>query len=142
MWRILENLYLGDAIDARNRALLEQCGISHILNCAAEVECAFPAAFRYLHLELTDPDPAFVDHIPAICQFIRVGRRRGAVMVHCRMGVSRSVSAILAYLCGRGLSLSRGLRLIRKGVGEDDEFAEPNEVLIEQIRDYFELDEE
>jgi hypothetical protein len=142
MWRILPNVYLGDAQDACNRALLEHCGITHILNCASEVPCTFGRGFRYLHLELTDPDPTFADHIPEICRFIRAGRRRGAVLVHCRMGLSRSPAAILAYLCSRGRTLRQGFRLLQKGVEEDADFAEPNEAFLEQLRDYFELEEE
>jgi dual specificity phosphatase 12 len=102
----------------------------------------FGRGFRYLHLELTDPDPAFADHIDTICRFIRVGRKRGAVLVHCRMGLSRSPAAILAYLCGRGRTLEQGLRLLRKGVGEREEFTEPHEAFLEQLRDYYELEKE
>jgi protein-tyrosine phosphatase len=133
-------LYLGDAQDANNRFILDHLGITHILNCAAEVPCAFPGSFRYLHLELNDPDPAFIDHIEEICKFIRRGRRRGAVLVHCRMGYSRSPAAILAYLCHRGRTLPQGMRLVKKAVHEDDGFTEPHEVFLDQLRDYFELD--
>jgi hypothetical protein len=142
MWRILPNVYLGDEQDAHNRALLEHFGITHILNCASEVPCAFRGGFRYLHLELTDPDPCFADHIPEICRFIRAGRRRGAVLVHCRMGLNRSPAAILAYLCSRGRTLRQGFRLLQKGVGEAEEFVEPSEAFLEQLRGYFELEEE
>ena len=139
MWLIVPRLYLGDQQDACNRALLEDCGITHILNCAADVPCTFSGGFRYLHLELTDPDPEFADHIEAICRFIRTGRRQGAVLVHCRMGLSRSPAAILAYLCGRGRTLSQGMRILKRGVREE-EFAEPHEVFLEQLRDYYDLE--
>jgi hypothetical protein len=142
MWRIIDRLYLGDEQDAHNRALLGDCGVTHVLNCAAEVACPFRGGFRYLHLELRDPDPAFIDHIPAIVEFIHAGRRRGAVMVHCRMGLSRSPSAILAYLCHRGRGLRRGMTLLRRRVGEEDDFIEPHEIFLEQLRDYFDLDED
>jgi protein-tyrosine phosphatase len=142
VWRILTNLYLGDEQDAHNRALLEHFGITHILNCAHEVPCVFAGGFRYLHLELTDPEPAFADCITEICRFIRTGRRKGAVLVHCRMGLSRSPAAILAYLCHRGFTVAKGLRLLRKGVREGEEFTEPHEVFLEQLRDYFELEED
>ena len=75
MWRILHNLYLGAEQDARNRFVLEQFGITHILNCPYEVRCFFKGDFRNLHLKLDDPDPAFIDRISSICNFIR----RGAV---------------------------------------------------------------
>ena len=58
------------------------------------------------------------------------------------MGLSRSPAAILAYLCSRGRTLKQGLRLLQKGVREEEDFAEPNEVFLEQLRDYFELEEE
>lgn len=141
MWRILNNLYLGDEHDARNRFLLDECRITHILNCAAEVRCFFRNDYRYLHLKFDDPDPAFADNIPKICSFIRKGRRTGAVLVHCRMGISRSVSAILGYLLGRGYSLERALQMIQRGVGEGDGFIEPHEVFLDQLRDYYEQDE-
>jgi protein-tyrosine phosphatase len=139
MWRILHNLYLGDVQDARNRFVLEQYGITHILNCAAEIRCFFRGDFRYLHLKLNDPDPAFSDNIPKICRFIRAGRRRGAVLVHCRMGCSRSPAAILAYLCRQGRPLEEALRILQKGVSDESGFIEPHPVFLEQLEDY--LDE-
>ncbi len=137
MWRIIRNLYLGDEQDSRNRFLLDQYRITHIVNCAAEVRSAFPRDFHYLRLELNDPDPAFVDCIPELCTFIHQGRRQGAVLVHCRMGISRSPAAILAYLCHRKRTLRRALATLKKGVGEEDDFIEPHEVFLEQLRDYF-----
>ncbi len=118
MWRIVRNLYLGDEQDAHNRFLLDQYRITHILNCAAEVKCPFRRDFEYLRLELRDPDPAFADCISEICDFIHAGRRQGAVMVHCRMGMSRSPAAILAYLCQRGKTLRQAMYIVKKGVGE------------------------
>ena len=78
MWRIIPRLYLGDEGDSRNRFLLEQYRITHIVNCAGEVRSAFSRDFNYLRLELRDPDPAFVDCIAELCDFIHAGRRRGA----------------------------------------------------------------
>jgi hypothetical protein len=138
MWRILRNLYLGDQQDAENRFVLERCGITHIVNCASELRCRFRGDFRYLHLELSDPDPAFADCIPKVCSFIHAGRRRGAVLVHCRKAMSRSPALILAYLLSRGKTYEQACRLLRRGVGEEDCFAEPHEVFLEQLRDHFE----
>ena len=138
MWRILRNLYLGDQLDADNRFLLESCGITHIVNCTQELPCTFPGDFRYLQLDLNDPDPAFADCIAEACAFIHAGRRRGAVLVHCRMAMSRSPAVILAYLLSRGKTYAQACKLLSRGVGEEDCFAEPHEVFLEQLRDYFE----
>jgi len=57
------------------------------------------------------------------------------------MGLGRSPAAILAYLCRRGRTLRQGLELLQRGFGEDEDFVEPHDVFLEQLRDYFENDE-
>ncbi len=139
MWRIAINLYLGDRHDAYDKPLLLDLGITHVLNCAREVPCWYRGTFRYLHLRMTDPDPEFQGHIRRLCRFIHRGRKRGAVLVHCAAGLSRSPAAILAYLCWRGRTLDDALRLLSRRVGEGDgSFIEPDPRLLEMIEDYFE----
>jgi protein-tyrosine phosphatase len=139
MWRVLHKLYLGDGRDAKDHSLLMSVGITHILNCAVDVPCWYPEDFRYLHLELTDPDPEFHEHIEPLCAFIHRGRKRGAVLVHCRAGLSRSPSAILAYLCRQGMSLQGALRLLQRRVGESAaQFIEPDASFLEQLEVHFE----
>jgi protein-tyrosine phosphatase len=139
MWRIVPRLYLGDCKDAHDREMLLGVGITHILNCAEQLPCWYPRDFQYCHLPLTDPDPEFHEYIEKLCKFIHRGRKAGAVLVHCRAGLSRSPSAILAYLCWRGKSLDEALELLRKRVGETDgQFIEPDASFLEQIEVYFE----
>jgi protein-tyrosine phosphatase len=138
MWTIRRKLYLGDIYTARDRHWLEQIGITHILNCAEEVPCFHRGQFRYCHLKLTDPDPEFHEYIEKLCRFIRRGRRAGGVLVHCRAGLSRSPSAILAYLCSRGHTLEQALEILRRGVGETRTgFIEPDASFLEQIELHF-----
>lgn len=138
MWRIRRKLYLGDLHTARDRDYLEHLGITHILNCAWDIPCFHRGRFRYFHLKLTDPDPEFHEYIEKICRFIHMGRRAGGVLVHCRAGLSRSPSAILAYLCNRGISLERALEILRRGTGESvAEFIEPDASFLEQIEVHF-----
>lgn len=141
MWKIIRNLYLGDELDARNRFLLEQYRITHIVNCAREVRIV-QRGFEQLRLELNDPDPGLVDVIDEVSRFIHQGRRRGGVLVHCRMGLSRSPAVILAYLCRRGKTLREAMDLLQRAVDEGDEFIEPHEVFLEQLRDYFDQSED
>jgi protein-tyrosine phosphatase len=139
VWQIIRRLYLGNQFDARDYDLLQWQGITHILNCAIEVPCWYPRDFVYRHLELTDPDLEFHEYIDDICSFIRKGRKRGAVLVHCRAGLSRSPSAILAYLCSRGKSLNSALDLLARRVGESQrDFIEPDASFLEQIEVHFE----
>ncbi|MGQ0634570.1 MAG: dual specificity protein phosphatase family protein [Planctomycetaceae bacterium] len=139
MWRILRGLYLGNSRDAYDLELLRGIGVTHVLNCAREVPCFQRRHFRYLHLKLYDPDPCLIDHIDRLCRFIRLGRRRGCVLVHCAQGMSRSPAAILAYLCRRGKSLDDALTVLQRRVAEtDDHFILPDAGFLAQLESFFE----
>ncbi len=138
MWRIRRGLFLGDGYDAKDRELLRSAGITHIVNCAAEVPCWFRGDFRYLHLKLRDPDPDFSEHIDRCVKFIRRGRRTGGVLVHCLAGLSRSPAVVLAYLCTRGYSLDDGIDLIARAVDERAGFTMPDDTFLAQIELYLE----
>lgn len=138
MWEIARGLYLGDRKDAHDRELLLGRGVTHVLNCAREIPCWFRTDFRYLHLRLRDPDPGFQELIDRFCHFIHRGRRAGGVLVHCRAGLSRSPSAVLAYFCWRGRPLEDALERLRRRVGESAAvFIEPDPSFLEQIEVHF-----
>ncbi len=139
MWQIARGLYLGDRKDAYDRELLKGIGVTHILNCAHEVPCWYRTDFRYRWLRLTDPDPEFYEHIESFCRFIHRGRKSGGVLVHCAAGLSRSPSAVLAYLCWRGRHVDDALDLLSRRVGElGDDFIAPDASFLAQIEIYFE----
>jgi atypical dual specificity phosphatase len=133
VWQIIPGLFLGDREDARDRQLLKREGITHIVNCAAELSCHFEREFIYLSLKLKDPDPAFGSRIERVCDFIDAGRRDGKVLVHCTAAVSRSPAVILAYLCHRGDTLDHAVQRLRQVVltGIDDLFLQQ---LVEHLR--------
>ena len=138
MWRIARGLYLGDQRAARDRGLLVSVGIAYVLNCAAEMPWKFRRDFRYYHLKLTDPDPSFHEYLDRFCKFNHRGRKAGGVLVHCRAGLSRSPSAMVAYFCWRGSTLEEALERLRRGVGEaDGAFIKPDASFLEQIEIHF-----
>eukprot|EP01006_Ploeotia_vitrea_P044640 TRINITY_DN66844_c7_g4_i1.p1 TRINITY_DN66844_c7_g4~~TRINITY_DN66844_c7_g4_i1.p1 ORF type:complete len:314 (+),score=8.25 TRINITY_DN66844_c7_g4_i1:80-943(+) len=105
--KILPHLWLGDFRDATNVNALRKTGITHILNVAQECqsgECTPPAeemeGINVLNIPLRDAnDEDISPHFADAIQFIEtVKEEKGRVLVHCRVGISRSATIVLAYL--------------------------------------------
>ena len=124
MWQVLPHLYLGDREDSRDRPGLARHGVTHVVNCAAELPCCFPAELHYLALGLRDPDPQFTARTRPAMAFIDEGRAAGGVLVHCTAGVSRSAAVMLAYLCHLGRPLHAACAELSRAVltGVDESF--------------------
>jgi hypothetical protein len=127
VWEILPDLFLGDRGDASDRDRLRRRGITHIVNCSKELPCHFEGDFKYLWLRMEDPDPAFAEKVPLLCEFMDTGRRQGKVLVHCTGGVSRSPAVILTYLCHLDGSLEQAVSRLSRAVqtGIDADFFYP-----------------
>ena len=97
---ILENLFLGDIVDAKNLKFLKQNRITHILIVADEFEPFYPKTFVYLHIEAKDSESFQLNkYFDMMSDFIHFSiKKGGSVFVHCAMGVSRSPTCIIAYL--------------------------------------------
>lgn len=114
-------LWLGNQEDAENLAALRSDGITHILNCADNVPRPPHAdQFEYLHVNLKDSVGAAKDLKEELRKgealaFIEAGMKRGGVLVHCRLGRSRSASFVIAFLASaRGCSYSEALDDVKK----------------------------
>jgi atypical dual specificity phosphatase len=101
---ILPGLYLGSHSDAQDPLFLRQAGIRHVLNMAQECEDteAISMGLNVLHLPLIDhSDEPLGAYLPTATAFIYNALSRPdpePVLVHCRVGVSRSASVVIAYL--------------------------------------------
>ena len=98
--KITESLFLGADTVARDKELLLQNGVTHVLNTAS-VACKNyhegTFTYRALHLHDTpreDIAPVMYSAIEFIDAAIEAG---GKVYVHCHQGVSRSTSMATAY---------------------------------------------
>ena len=94
-------LYVGSDIIARDRERLKNEGITHIINCAANV-CSnyFQNDFTYIHFFLKDSNTENIECVFYRCiEFIQNALQNGGkVFVHCMQGVSRSVTICFAYI--------------------------------------------
>ena len=67
-------------------------------------------AIRYLHFPVRDARPIRISWLNAILTAIEESMPRGAVLVHCGVGISRSPAVVAAYLDRIGfLSFARAL---------------------------------
>ena len=111
----MDYLFLGNYDDANNYGLLQELGITHLLNCAAQTSgrqnCAFTRFGGYTgileHVGFTADDRENYDilqHVPFSISFINRARvRQRKVLLYCAKGINRSVAMCVAYLiqeCG------------------------------------------
>ncbi|XP_055026602.2 uncharacterized protein [Misgurnus anguillicaudatus] len=104
---IWPGLYIGDESSARDKRLLADLGITHIVNCADGAHRINTGArfysdmtITYFGIEASDhPQFDLSQYFSSAASFIKSAlAQNGKVLVHCAMGVSRSGALVLAFL--------------------------------------------
>lgn len=119
--RIADHIYLGSDAVAKNREVLRQNGITHVLNCVGFV-CPeyFKVDLVYKTLWLQDSPSEDITSIlyDVFDYFEDVRQQGGRVLVHCCQGVSRSTSLVIAYLMWReGQSFEDAFQYVKAARG-------------------------
>ncbi|KAL2088281.1 hypothetical protein ACEWY4_015180 [Coilia grayii] len=133
--RILDYLYLGSEWNAANFEELQKNNIGYILNVTMEIDNFFPGSFTYMNIRVYDVESTdLLPHWKNTYTFINSARQSGqAVLVHCKMGVSRSASTVMAYLMKQqGWTMEEALAHVR----ERRPIVQPNDGFMQQLHTY------
>eukprot|EP01098_Paradermamoeba_levis_P014901 TRINITY_DN7319_c0_g1_i1.p1 TRINITY_DN7319_c0_g1~~TRINITY_DN7319_c0_g1_i1.p1 ORF type:complete len:740 (-),score=233.71 TRINITY_DN7319_c0_g1_i1:152-2371(-) len=97
--KIIDGLFLGGVCHAVP-PVLDKFGITHVLTVADDVEVTLPERYSHKVFKLNDFGESDLSVVlDECCDFIESGISSGnAVLVHCKLGVNRSVSCLLSYL--------------------------------------------
>jgi len=101
MSKILERLYLGSYVEAKNQVELKKKGITHIVTVGSELQVLYPGSFKYLYIPAFDlADYDLSPYFDQVAEFIHkaIEEEKSSILVHCLYGISRSVTCVIAYL--------------------------------------------
>ncbi|XP_026777792.2 protein phosphatase Slingshot homolog 1 isoform X2 [Pangasianodon hypophthalmus] len=132
---IFDYLYLGTEWDASNLEELRECGIGYILNMTREIDNFFPEFFCYYNVHVFDDESAdLLAHWNETYDFImRAKENNSKCLVHCKMGVSHSVSTVIAYAMKEyGWSLEKACNFVKK----KRIIAQPSAAFMKKLADY------
>uniref|UniRef100_A0A4W5RA01 protein-serine/threonine phosphatase n=1 Tax=Hucho hucho TaxID=62062 RepID=A0A4W5RA01_9TELE len=133
--KIFDYLFLGSEWNAANFEELQKNNVGYILNVTREIDNFFPESFSYRNIRVYDVEATdLLSHWKDTYTFINTARQSGqAVLVHCKMGVSRSGSTVVAYaMKQQRWPLEVALSYVR----ERRPIVQPNDGFMKQLHTY------
>ncbi|KAM9371736.1 protein phosphatase Slingshot homolog 1 [Phaethornis superciliosus] len=132
---IFDHLYLGSEWNASNLEELQGSGIDYILNVTREIDNFFPGLFAYHNIRVYDEETTdLLAHWNEAYNFINKAKKNHSkCLVHCKMGVSRSASTVIAYAMKEfGWSLEKAYSYVK----QKRSIARPNAGFMRQLLEY------
>ncbi|XP_022050305.1 protein phosphatase Slingshot homolog 1 isoform X1 [Acanthochromis polyacanthus] len=132
---IFDHVYLGSEWNASNLEELRDCGVGYILNVTREIDNFFPGMFSYHNVRVYDEDATdLLAHWNDTYNFIvKAKKNNSKCLVHCKMGVSRSASTVIAYAMKEyGWSLEKAYTFVK----QKRSIAQPNAGFMRQLAEY------
>ncbi|XP_028976661.2 uncharacterized protein LOC105031270 isoform X2 [Esox lucius] len=132
---IFDHVYLGSEWNASNLEELQNSGVQYILNVTREIDNFFPGLFEYHNIRVYDEEATdLLAYWNDTYKFISRAKKAGAkCLVHCKMGVSRSASTVIAYAMKEyGWDLGRAFDYVK----ERRAVTKPNPSFMRQLEEY------
>ncbi|KAM3875538.1 uncharacterized protein ssh2a [Diretmus argenteus] len=132
---IFEHVYLGSEWNASNLEELQNSGVRYILNVTREIDNFFPGMFEYHNIRVYDEEATnLLEYWNDTFKFITKAKKAGAkCLVHCKMGVSRSASTVIAYAMKEyGWDLDTAFEYVK----ERRAVTKPNPSFMKQLEEY------
>ncbi|XP_062307787.1 protein phosphatase Slingshot homolog 1 isoform X1 [Osmerus eperlanus] len=132
---IFDHLYLGSEWNASNLEELQDTGVGYILNVTREIDNFFPGTFSYHNIRVYDEEATdLLAHWNETYNFIvKAKKSRSKCLVHCKMGVSRSASTVIAYAMKEyGWSLEKAYSFVK----QKRSITRPNAGFMRQLAEY------
>ncbi|KAM9317979.1 uncharacterized protein ssh2a isoform 2-T2 [Pholidichthys leucotaenia] len=132
---IFDHVYLGSEWNASNLEELQNSGVRYILNVTREIDNFFPGVFEYHNIRVYDEEATnLLEYWNDTYKFISKAKKAGAkCLVHCKMGVSRSASTVIAYAMKEyGWSLDTAFDYVK----EKRAVTKPNPSFMKQLEEY------
>ncbi|XP_036955176.1 protein phosphatase Slingshot homolog 1 isoform X1 [Acanthopagrus latus] len=132
---IFDHVYLGSEWNASNLEELQESGVGYILNVTREIDNFFPGTFSYHNIRVYDEDATdLLAHWNETYNFIvKAKKNRSKCLVHCKMGVSRSASTVIAYAMKEfGWSLEKAYNFVK----QKRSITRPNPGFMRQLAEY------
>ncbi|RWS30232.1 dual specificity protein phosphatase 3-like isoform X1 [Leptotrombidium deliense] len=125
---VVPNIYIGDGTTALCVSHLKRLRVTHVLNAACGKDKSLymintsesfykESGIKFMGIEALDMSTFhLLPHFFKAAEFIHNAiENNGKVYVHCRQGISRSSTLVLAYLMiKRGLTVQEAVRIVRR----------------------------
>ncbi|OXB59521.1 hypothetical protein ASZ78_004494 [Callipepla squamata] len=133
--QIFDHVFLGSEWNASNLEDLQNRGVRYILNVTREIDNFFPGLFEYHNIRVYDEEATdLLAYWNDTYKFISKAKKNGSkCLVHCKMGVSRSASTVIAYAMKEyGWNLDRAYDYVK----ERRTVTKPNPSFMRQLEEY------
>ncbi|XP_017289859.1 protein phosphatase Slingshot homolog 2 isoform X2 [Kryptolebias marmoratus] len=132
---IFDHVFLGSEWNASNLEELQNSGVRYILNVTREIDNFFPGMFEYHNIRVYDEEATnLLEYWNDTYKFITKAKKAGVkCLVHCKMGVSRSASTVIAYAMKEyGWDLDTAFDYVK----ERRAVTKPNPSFMKQLEEY------